>query len=1462
MAMIKNFRVFHKLEPPPYSIILENRNNEDTLMFESNALAVLSAAETEAIKKQYVKILDAYGCLGVLNFNLGQECVSYLVLVTGCLSVGKIGESDIFKITTTQFVSLRNNPGDEERIQEIKKLMNSGTFYFSWSNSGIPWDLTLCAQRKLQEHETDNRFFWNRMLHVHFQRFNVDCDQWLFKVICGGVEIRTIYASHRQAKACLISRLSCERAGTRFNVRGANDDGNVANFVETEQVIFLDGQISSFIQTRGSVPLFWEQPGIQVGSHKVRMSRGHEASAPAFERHLVTIKQLYGEQVIINLLGRKEGEHMLSQAFQSHHKASQYGKDKPLINFDYHSECRGGNLKNLSKLRDRIKKQLDSFEFFYVENDESKKFQTGTMRTNCLDCLDRTNATQSMIGAEILPKQLECLGLYNKPQMISRFEEIYKQIWTLNGDHCSRIYAGTGALGGGRSKYSDATRSASRTIQNNFLDSSKQEAIDMLLLGSTLRGDLADKVRALLSTRVLHAQAPILHTMIQRHPEYTQKNPLRICVGTWNVNGGKHFRSIAFKHQSMTDWLLDAPKISKENDTGVVSPDADLDKPIDVFAIGFEEIVDLNASNIVSVSTTNAREWQKYILKVISRDHKYVVLTSVQLVGVILYVFVRPQLAPFIRDVATDSAKTGLGGATGNKGGVAIRFLVQSTSVCFVCAHLAAGQSQINDRNSDYAEITRKISFPMIYGILDKGRSIMSHDYVFWCGDFNYRIDLPNEDVKKLVQDENWSALRECDQLFVQKDEGKVFEGFNEGQLNFAPTYKYDLFCDDYDTSDKCRTPAWTDRVLWRRNIWWKNGPNLLEKEDPHENGHLVLYNRSELKTSDHRPVVAVIDIAIQEVIDNKKQDVLDEVIGQQGPSDCTAVVSLTEGEFDDDTVDSIVGTLTDVGEISLVRFVDEDMWLIFTNGKHAIEALQYNNMEMNGRKVQVKLKTVDWKQQIDKEMKLCTMNTGALFNNISNSLLGEDFTGLYDFDSDEDEDDQTDRLTVSENNTPIHSGRNSPALSDDGILDGAPPPPNRPAPPARPNVNPVASEDTGSKEVPAKQPPQRPAPPVKPPPPQRPTGGPMKPVQQSTVAPLKKMPPVRKPLGSQSIKNIKSKKQAKISSIGLPTNVLHHGHAASMQEAQNVIEKLIRGESVDASLPQPLMPNNDELLTPSQIPQSRTAETLSSVAESANEGANVPKPIPRARSTGNITGTINPVPVPRSRDSPTEERKPIPRLRDSPTDDSSIPASRPRPAPRREVQSAFVPSTNSNDIYSGQVMSGLNQNEQNISSQPNSILDAPISPFTKPKADPFDTSNVQAKFINPLYNIPASNFVDNSSQQNGNVEMRDPSFPEPMFSPPSMPPPAPESPPPSPPVTHNSSGDLNESPRLNDQNPPSHPPPNLPPPPPPRPVDGAPTNLPPVPSRPAVPSRPPSSIPNNLPPVPSRSLPPVPPRN
>ena len=116
----------------------------------------------------------------------------------------------------------------------------------------------------------------------------------------------------------------------------------------------------------------------------------------------------------------------------------------------------------------------------------------------------------SFVVCQVLTQQLEQLGLHNKPQMMSRFSEVYKQMWHMNGDHVSRMYAGTGALGGGRSKAGDAARSTARTIQNNFLDSNKQEAMNLLLLGSAARSDLSDKARALQSNDGLYGNCQTL----------------------------------------------------------------------------------------------------------------------------------------------------------------------------------------------------------------------------------------------------------------------------------------------------------------------------------------------------------------------------------------------------------------------------------------------------------------------------------------------------------------------------------------------------------------------------------------------------------------------------------------------------------------------------------------------------------------------------------------------------------------------------------------------------------------------------------------------------------------------------------------------------------------------------------------------------------------------------------------
>ena len=99
-----------------------------------------------------------------------------------------------------------------------------------------------------------------------------------------------------------------------------------------------------------------------------------------------------------------------------------------------------------------------------------------------------------------------------------------------------------------------------------------------------------------------------------------------------------------------------------------VDADSSKEKVVDVYAIGFEEMVDLDAKNIMNASKENAKEWAIELGKTLNnRSEKYCLLTFHQLVGVCLYVFVRPQLAKDIREVMVEDVKTGMGGATGNK---------------------------------------------------------------------------------------------------------------------------------------------------------------------------------------------------------------------------------------------------------------------------------------------------------------------------------------------------------------------------------------------------------------------------------------------------------------------------------------------------------------------------------------------------------------------------------------------------------------------------------------------------------------------------------------------------------------------------------------------------------------------------------------------------------------------------
>uniref|UniRef100_A0A914CY29 phosphoinositide 5-phosphatase n=1 Tax=Acrobeloides nanus TaxID=290746 RepID=A0A914CY29_9BILA len=525
--------------------------------------------------------------------------------------------------------------------------------------------------------------------------------------MCGSVLIRTIYVGHRTARVAIISRLSCERVGTRFNVRGVNDDGHVANFVESEQLILYEEQESSFVQIRGSVPLFWEQPGIQVGSHKVKL-RTVEISMPAFERHFQLLKKIYGNISTVNLLGSKEGEKLLSTAFQTALKGSSH-VDVPLIPYDYHAQMKISK-ESINELLRKLEPLIKENQFFHKTNDCVYRTQMGVIRTNCLDCLDRTNSVQILIGMKALTAQLADLKMDQvKGNIITRFEEVIKDLWIKNGDQCSVIYAGTGALEG-KSKFKDASRSLARTIQNNLMDSSKQEAFDLFLFGCNFGNHAYDKAANLVPSTVLKGgyyfyECPgALEALVEKQDEISTKEKLSVFAGTWNVNGGKNMYNVAFRHeQSLDAWIFPTLNIFRQ-------------KTYDIIAIGLEEIVDLNASNLMKASTTNQRVWRDGIRKSIidATNEKYVVAVCEQLVGVCLLVFLKPIILPRVRDLCVDEVKTGMGGATGNKGSIAVRMTVDATSLCFVCSHFAAGQHEVSARNEDFMTAWKKIRFPMV----------------------------------------------------------------------------------------------------------------------------------------------------------------------------------------------------------------------------------------------------------------------------------------------------------------------------------------------------------------------------------------------------------------------------------------------------------------------------------------------------------------------------------------------------------------------------------------------------------------------------------------------------------------------------------------------------------------------------------------------------------------------------
>ena len=128
----------------------------------------------------------------------------------------------------------------------------------------------------------------------------------------------------------------------------------------------------------------------------------------------------------------------------------------------------------------------------------------------------------------------------------------------------------------------------------------------------------------------------------------------------------------------------------------------------DIYAIGFQEIVDLNAGNLL-VDHNATRPWEDKIERLLKQ--RYVQVANISLVGLALLVYVKRSLFEFVSDIVQDKVGVGIMGVGGNKGAVCVRMNVYDSRLCFVNSHLAAHQKNVEGRNSDYHNIMQKAKF-------------------------------------------------------------------------------------------------------------------------------------------------------------------------------------------------------------------------------------------------------------------------------------------------------------------------------------------------------------------------------------------------------------------------------------------------------------------------------------------------------------------------------------------------------------------------------------------------------------------------------------------------------------------------------------------------------------------------------------------------------------------------------
>ena len=802
----------------------------------------------------------------------------------------------IYKIEEVEFCPMQTVDllyDEEKKINQIKdgisKLLKLG-FYYSFglnltnsqqnqsklSSQEIKDNNNLTFEQKMKNiYKTINKkYFFNYNLYKIFINKSTKLPydfaySFILPIICGYIGMYDYTINNKQLQFILISRRSQNYAGTRYNTRGIDDNGNVANFCETEQILVRGDYLFSFCQLRGSAPVFFEQLGI---TGYTDITRGKHFSKEAFSKHLEEINQDFPLVYFVNLLNQtKSGEASIIAEFEKQIQFRLNNNDIRYTYFDMQNECQKDNYTNIDKLINKVKPLIEIFNCFSqnLHTREIYSYQKGTIRTNCLDCLDRTNIIQMRICWIILEIFFKKLNLDNQSinkifnstenfftqDTKNEFKEKFKNIWAENGDEISIQYAGTASTHttvtktGGHSlmgliQHGIAT--VSRIYQGNFEDNFKQECIDILLQKNISEED--------------DINPNINIKLIKRKNEYTKYQDFHIFIGNYNLSGKSIDNAI-----DIVNWLIsykDNP-LDKSNNLNSISPE--------FYILGFQEIVDLNSAHLLIKSNTEKKNKIKTLINNLllttfqnpkTNTDKYQLMKEIDLVGLYILIFVRASCIKYIKNFDYQIIKTGLKGTLGNKGSLLLRFNLNDSSIAIACSHLCSGQEKNEERKSEIINVlnTSFKKYPLI--------KFKDYNYFFYFGDVNTRLNITMENEKlidmikfhPIETNGDFSALLQYDQFSKYQKESNIIAEMDEAEIKFSPTYKYYIGLNNYDIES--RIPAWCDRIFFKK--YTETTP--------------LAYNKCILNISDHQPIYGLYKIKSEIIDQEKRQNILDEI--------------------------------------------------------------------------------------------------------------------------------------------------------------------------------------------------------------------------------------------------------------------------------------------------------------------------------------------------------------------------------------------------------------------------------------------------------------------------------------------------------------------------------------------------------------------------------------------------------